>query len=826
MDNFIYFAVGFKSFDIERISGTSGIWFEWTERSRKAVTTTTFNKGSMEWIVRVHKEASQTKGNSVRRWRKTDDIAEIFGWADIAEKVARFISAHKTTNNLEAYRTVDENIPYAEMRKGGVNANAEVTMQKGVISIKEPICNHSEALKRSLVGKFNANATLTESIQLAQQVMEGIWEWKKTPVKLIWWNPLVATVEERSTGKSTWVKILGLPLHLWSQKIFKAIGNLCGGWVETEEETTLRNHLKWARIRVCSDGNNIPREVKVENGGVVDQDPLDKGMWTDMGQLKGTRPSPHALPCDSQAESSGVRNRANVDGLSMLDPKVILGLTPKTQGESTNTAANQAESREAELQIQQIHQPEPVDMLNPIEPEVNSHILELSNTYGVAFEGFESETLELLMRIDERKMEIDKTKQPKETTTPKSRGRGKNELKNLQSSLNKEVEGMVVDGSKGGILLMWDSRVWKGSKVEEGNFSITYKFEALPDSFCWTFTGVYAPHTRKEKLECWEEMAAMKGLSKGPWVTGGDFNTVRHMLERRGCSRTTNIMADFSKWIEDLELHDPILIGGKYTWVRGLNHQSNARLDGFLYLTEWEESFKNIRQRIMPRVTSDHNPILLECGDREKRNSYFKFENWWLKVEGFNELVREWWNGFTVVGTGQSYDEERWRQKFKALWLKEGDKNTRFFQRLATAHRRYNTIDRLAVRGEEMQELDEIKSAMIEFYSNLYTENEPWRPTFDLTGCPIVTNEENEWLQRPFTETEVLQTIQQCDGDKAPSPDGYTLKFFKACWEILKEDLMQTIHNFHQKGVFEKCFNATLVALAPKKPGAVELEDF
>jgi len=430
MDNFIYFAVGFKSFDIERLSGTSGIWFEWTERSRKAVTRTTFNKGSMEWIVRVLKEASQTKGNSVRRWRKTDDIAEIFGarnynkygryislisvrgrrrsvliipeltcnsgWADIAEKVARFISAHKTTNNLEAYRTVDENIPYAEMvrsskwenREGkGVNANAEVTMQKGVISIKEPICNHSEALKRSLVGKFNADATLTEvrkwsyntwkqayglnvyemgnnfflfefkSIQLAQQVLEGIWEWKKTPVKLIWWNPLVATVEERSTGKSTWVKILGLPLHLWSQIFFKAIGNLCGGWLETEEETTLRNHLKWARIRVCSDGNNIPKEVKVENGGVifemqiwaelparayvgdrgasnlftqkvVDQDPLDKGMWTDMGQLKGTRPLSHALPCDS-AESSGVRNRANVDGLSMLDPKVILGLTPK-----------------------------------------------------------------------------------------------------------------------------------------------------------------------------------------------------------------------------------------------------------------------------------------------------------------------------------------------------------------------------------------------------------------------------------------------------------------------------------------------------------------
>lgn len=43
------------------------------------------------------------------------------------------------------------------------------------------------------------------------------------------------------------------------------------------------------------------------------------------------------------------------------------------------------------------------------------------------------------MRINERKSEIDKKKQ-KGTSRPKSRVIGKNKLKNLQSSLNKEVE--------------------------------------------------------------------------------------------------------------------------------------------------------------------------------------------------------------------------------------------------------------------------------------------------------------------------------------------------------------------------------------------------
>jgi len=80
-------------------------------------------------------------------------------------------------------------------------------------------------------------------------------------------------------------------------------------------------------------------------------------------------------------------------------------------------------------------------------------------------------------------------------------------------------------------------------------------------------------------------------------------------------------------------------------------------------------------------------------------------------------------------------------------------------------------------------------------------------------------------MQRPFTE-EVLGCLKQCDGDKAPGPDGFTMSFFKSCWGTLKEDLMLTIHNFHQKEVFEKAFNATFIALIPKKVGAEELKDF
>ncbi|KAG5599070.1 hypothetical protein H5410_030440 [Solanum commersonii] len=56
---------------------------------------------------------------------------------------------------------------------------------------------------------------------------------------------------------------------------------------------------------------------------------------------------------------------------------------------------------------------------------INSHILELSSTYGVAFEGFREETLALLMRLDERKFALENKMIEGTSTTPSIGGLGK-----------------------------------------------------------------------------------------------------------------------------------------------------------------------------------------------------------------------------------------------------------------------------------------------------------------------------------------------------------------------------------------------------------------
>jgi len=42
------------------------------------------------------------------------------------------------------------------------------------------------------------------------------------------------------------------------------------------------------------------------------------------------------------------------------------------------------------------------------------------------------------------------------------------------------------------------------------------------------------------------------------------------------------------------------------------------------------------------------------------------------------------------------------------------------------------------------------------------------------------------WLRRVFEKQEVWEVVREMNGDKAPSPDGFSMAFFQKCWGVLK----------------------------------------
>eukprot|EP01018_Ginkgo_biloba_P014379 Gb_37800 [translate_table: standard] len=62
--------------------------------------------------------------------------------------------------------------------------------------------------------------------------------------------------------------------------------------------------------------------------------------------------------------------------------------------------------------------------------------------------------------------------------------------------------------------------------------------------------------------------------------------------------------------------------------------------------------------------------------------------------------------------------------------------------------------------------------------------------------------------------------------DKAPSPDGLQVNFFKLAWDIIKEDLLRCCEESRQSGKILGRMNAAFIALIPKEKNPTSFDRF
>jgi hypothetical protein len=134
-----------------------------------------------------------------------------------------------------------------------------------------------------------------------------------------------------------------------------------------------------------------------------------------------------------------------------------------------------------------------------------------------------------------------------------------------------------------------------------------------------------------------------------PWCIGGGLHnvTLYHSEGSEG-ARTRRAVMAFAEFTADQGLMDLSLSGGVSRWS---NNLSWPRMGCFLVSPKWELSYPGLVQKKLLRVCSDHAPILLARGCIQYRKRSFKFENIWLKDEGFVEKVGNWWGSFSFVGS-------------------------------------------------------------------------------------------------------------------------------------------------------------------------------
>ena len=135
-------------------------------------------------------------------------------------------------------------------------------------------------------------------------------------------------------------------------------------------------------------------------------------------------------------------------------------------------------------------------------------------------------------------------------------------------------------------------------------------------------------------------------------------------------------------------------------------------------------------------------------------------------------------------------EEIKWKQRSRCRWLKEGDRNTKFFNSMATVRIRGNKINFLSVNGNRLEDREGITNHIIDYFQNIYSKNSRVKPSVDNLQLSTITREAAISLEGEFLEEEVRSALFNLASNKAPGPDGFPISFFQKHWDLLKANIM------------------------------------
>jgi hypothetical protein len=93
------------------------------------------------------------------------------------------------------------------------------------------------------------------------------------------------------------------------------------------------------------------------------------------------------------------------------------------------------------------------------------------------------------------------------------------------------------------------------------------------------------------------------------------------------------------------------------------------------------------------------------------------------------------------------------------LWLKEGDKCTKFFLRMVNSNGRNNSIESLVVNDSVSTNHAEIREHIVQFYDNLYIEQFSWQSKLDDLSFDSIGEVEANWLEWAFDKDKVFEVL-------------------------------------------------------------------
>jgi hypothetical protein len=248
-------------------------------------------------------------------------------------------------------------------------------------------------------------------------------------------------------------------------------------------------------------------------------------------------------------------------------------------------------------------------------------------------------------------------------------------------------------------------------------------------------------------------------------------------------------------WERELELGDVVLAAWDNVSTKSDLGAIASTLKGVMCsLQEWSrENFGSVRRKL--KELRDQLALLQSQSDDASRKKAKE------TVDVMNEMLYR--------------EEMMWLQRSRVSWLKEGDRNTKYFHQKAVWRSRKNRIRRLkANNGQWCDDPKQMAAMAQDFFKSMYTRDDNVDPEVLKQYLPErVSRDMNEKLCMEFSDEEIGNALFQIGPLKAPGPDGFPARFFQRNWGMMKEDIIRAVKEFFSTGSMPDEVNDTTIVL-------------
>jgi hypothetical protein len=173
-------------------------------------------------------------------------------------------------------------------------------------------------------------------------------------------------------------------------------------------------------------------------------------------------------------------------------------------------------------------------------------------------------------------------------------------------------------------------------------------------------------------------------------------------------------------------------------------------------------------------------------------------------------------------------EELKWKQRAKENWLRNGDRNSKFFHACANQKHGRGRISEIKDKdGRPCGSKEEIKNASVSYFQELFTSG----TNLEVSACTEaldckVTESKNQKLVAAFTMDEISVALNQMPPLKGPGPDGFSACFYQHNWATVHPEVCSAILHFLNTGIMDARINITHIALIPKNVSPASVMDF